>query len=131
MDQTRAYVFDTLGEPHGACILPGEDVVEYYFRDLNQALETLTSSSHYKVAIAGNDADYPKVPANTPDNVKCLIDEMKHMVAIIPDRSDAEAAKQLWCDQASQVMNKAIRRSVELRALVMVLPKWWPEGHSS
>src|SRR5690606_15209679 len=34
MGHDRAYVFDTLGEPHGAFILPGEDVAEYYYLQL-------------------------------------------------------------------------------------------------
>jgi hypothetical protein len=47
MGPDQAYVFDTLGEPHGSCILPGEEALEALYLDLGRACE----------AVAATDAD--------------------------------------------------------------------------
>ena len=41
MDSKRAYVFDTLGTPHGSCIVPGEELAERRYRLLDAAREAV------------------------------------------------------------------------------------------
>jgi hypothetical protein len=115
MRSDQGYVFDTLGEPHGACILPGEGALEQLYLDLGRARE----------AIAAADADVlrgvagPELPALPEVTTKPIREAWLRMTELLREarRQAAElcTSGEPWCSRARAAMDAVIRKSIEMR----------------
>jgi hypothetical protein len=115
MGPDRGYVFDTLGEPHGACILPGEEVLEQLYSDLGRACEAVEAED--VGALGGIAAAQP--PA-LPDVTTEAIREVWLRMTELLREAGSEAAEicassERWSSRARAAMDAVIRKSVEMR----------------
>lgn len=103
MGNGEAYVFNTLGTPHGAAILPGEAAVAELFVALREA-----------AAGRAPDPARTPLPADAPPAVRALWARMSEVLAA--DREDAA-----WTAQAEAAADAAIRRSIEMRVIATLV----------
>jgi hypothetical protein len=116
MNHERAYVFDTLGAPHGAATLPGEDVAEIYFRRLREIIDCVDRGE--SLLIIGDRETLPDVPPAAPDSLRQLLlaaDELMREVAEV-----SAPIKSEWADRARAVAQLFIRQSLEMRLVALV-----------
>jgi hypothetical protein len=122
MDSRTAYVFDTLGTPHGSMILPGEEVAEQYYRRLAAALDAIAVADLPRLKALGADVEIP-LPGDTTlplrqaiNDMLELLQQLQHSAAhIINDSSD-------WRQRAAVLMDKLVRKSVEMRVVAVRVP---------
>jgi len=115
MGPVRGYVFDTLGEPHGACILPGEEALEQLYRDLGRACE----------AVSARDADAlravaatrpPALPEVTTEPIRRAWRQMTKLLHEAGTQAERIcAAGDDWSSHARAAMDAVIRKSIEMR----------------
>lgn len=117
MGHDQAYVFDTLGEPHGATTLPGEEVAEYYYRVLKQRLLALETGEPLDEG-----GQPPELPADTPEALHNAVARMAQLAAAQPsvDASDT------WRADVEEALDKVVRKSLEMRVVAVLLPNVWP-----
>ncbi|WP_101756597.1 hypothetical protein [Oceanicoccus sp. KOV_DT_Chl] len=125
LDASSAYVFDTLGTPHGAVILPGEDVAEQYYLRLNSLIESVKR---------GNENEIDKLitfePAVLPsDTTAPLRQAVVDMETLLHDFNQCQGdvkTMEGWLENAGLAMDKVVRKSLEMRAVAVVTPDIWP-----
>ncbi len=121
MGPDQAYVFDTLGEPHGACILPGEDALDGLFASLDRACSAVAAAdaSALREITAGPPPALPEV------TTAAIREAWRHMVALRAEANgDADetcAAAEGWSVRARAAMDAVIRRSLELRLVATLV----------
>jgi hypothetical protein len=115
MGPDRGYVFDTLGEPHGACALPGEDALEQLYRDLGRACEAIAAGDARALReIAA--AQPPALPQVTTEPIREAWRRMTELLREAETRADEiGAAGEQWSARARAAMDAVIRKSVEMR----------------
>lgn len=105
MGPDRAYVFDTLGTPHGSCVLPGEDVLEVLF---------------HRLGPEGDDGpewvEPPAVPAGTTAAIR---EAARHATGLLRERDRSSAN---WLADARIARDGLIRKSVEMRIVATLVP---------
>jgi len=115
MGPEQGYVFDTLGEPHGACILPGEEALERLYRDLARVCEAVAAGDVAELrGIA--EAQPPALPAVTTAAIRGAwrqMTELLHEAKI--QAPEICAAGENWTARARAAMDAVIRKSVEMR----------------
>jgi len=127
MDARRAYVFNTLSVPHGAFVVPGEEVAERLYVRLRRARD----------AVAGGDraalAEAARGERESADNVATapLRRAIDAMEALLSEAREGEGASALaagaaFCARADAALARVVRKSVELRTVALVTPAWWP-----
>jgi hypothetical protein len=126
MDHRQAYVFDTLGEPHGAFILPGEEVAEQYCLQLRELSEQLKSG----VVVAPPAPVAAELPASTTAPLRRAIAAMAELVASAPRDNPETPAVEDWLARAATAMDAVVRRSLEMRVVALLLPNTWPFNRS-
>ncbi len=126
MDHRQAYVFDTLGEPHGAFILPGEDVAEQYYLQLQQMCDQLKAG----VTVARPAPLAMDLPAATTAPLRRTIACMAEVASCVPIDNPALAAVDAWLARATAAMDAVVRRSLEMRVVALLLPNIWPLNRS-
>jgi len=122
MDHRQAYVFDTLGEPHGAFILPGEEVAEQYYLQLRHLSEQLKA----RVALTRPAPVSAELPATTTTPLRHAIDVMAELVTCAPPHNFPAPIIQSWLALAAAAMDAVVRRSLEMRVVALLLPNTWP-----
>lgn len=127
MDHRQAYVFDTLGEPHGAFILPGEEVAESYYLQLRQLSQQLQAG----IAATPSVPQVKELPANTTAALRRAIAAMAELVASVPRANSQAQAVQDWLSRAAQAMDAVVRKSLEMRVVALLLPNMWPFNRSA
>lgn len=126
IDANTAYVFATLGTPHGSMILPGEERAEARHRQLTAAVdavqrrdEPVAMRSLYPAA----DGPASSEPATAP--LRRAIAEMEALIAEggakLPALCRGEGAVQ-WCARAKAAAERVVRKSLEMRAVALLLP---------
>ena len=122
MDHRNALVFNTLSTPHGAGVLPGEDVAECCYLAL-EAAESAAASGDVDglidaVRIAGDtNLTVPTTPA--------LRDAIAAMVAVL-DQAAADPAgvcadrAEEWTAASQLARRRVVRMSLEMRMVVSV-----------
>ncbi|MCG8588883.1 MAG: hypothetical protein MJE66_06290 [Proteobacteria bacterium] len=126
MDDGRAYLFDTLGQPHGACALPGESALEQLFLRLRAACDALVAGDAAALKAAAESApealpDVTTVPIRAAyQRMTALLEEIRVRRADLPQGPEG------WIQRARAAMDRVIRKSVELRTVAVVAPRWWP-----
>lgn len=126
MDSSRAYVFDTLGTPHGSVILPGEVVAEQLFQRLGAACQAVIDSDNNALKQALEVAAYT-LPANTTAPLRRAIQAMQALLDQAQQQcQQGRTVDKTWCALASLARDKVVRKSIEMRAVAMLTPDVWP-----
>jgi hypothetical protein len=115
MGHDRAYLFDTLGEPHGAFSQPGEASAEYYYRYLADACAALEAGREP----GPPPGEAPTLPADTPVPVRAAVTELARVAG-------GASADPQWREQVRRAMDSVIRKSLEMRVVALLLPGMWP-----
>jgi len=126
LDHRSAYVFDTLGEPHGAFILPGESVAEQYYLQLRALGEQLRAGVAPRIPPAPPEP----LPANTTAPLRRAIGAMAQLVESVPRDNPPPAVVDDWLARAARAMDALVRRSLEMRVVALLLPDAWPFNRS-
>jgi len=126
MDAKRAYVFNTLGTPHGAFILPGEAAAEQRYLSLQAALDALAAGD----ANVLKNRTAPHIDSLPADTTVPLCQAIATMDALIAEAHTQPeilcSAPSDWKARATIAMDKLVRKSIELRAVAIVVPDVWP-----
>jgi hypothetical protein len=124
MDHRSAYVFNTLGTPHGAGVLPGEDLAERCFRSLEAGEWAAERGDAPGLVEALGDLDGTQTPEQATPALRRAIDGM--LTLAVEARADAEAVcgprSQDWVASSGATRRSVVRRSIELRVVVSVEP---------
>jgi hypothetical protein len=131
MDASRAYVFETLATPHGSFVLPGEERAEARHRQLSAVVEAARRGDAGAVtrALAPVDESGWRAPATAS-----LARAIAAMEALLAEaRADPPAllrgdGSADWCARATATAERVIRKSIEMRAVALILPRLWPRG---
>ena len=127
MNHQQAYVFDTLGEPHGSFTLPGEDVAEHYY----QLLHTLSEQLAKGVFLKSATTTPPSPSEQTTAPLRKAIDSMASLVAHAPNDKSEQSTIDVWQARAAEAMDSVVRKSLEMRVVAVVLPDLWPFNRRS
>ncbi|MBB3048204.1 hypothetical protein FHR99_002478 [Litorivivens lipolytica] len=110
MNSERAYVFETLGAPHGAATLPGEDIAESCYL----ALEKLELQIK-----AGEDVEpitpLPDLPPETPSSLRSVLEEAD----LLFSKAGGQASD-LIVEHARALRQRLTRQSLEMRLVALV-----------
>ncbi len=115
MGPDQGYVFDTLGAPHGSCILPGEEALEPLFLGLGRACEAVDAAEPEALrrALA---AEPPALPEPCTEAIR---EAWQRMNALWTEAREAPeevcAAGRAWSSRARAALDAVIRKSVEMR----------------
>ena len=126
MNHEQAYVFDTLGEPHGSFILPGEDIAEQYYLQLQQLCEKLEAGAKIECPLPLQ----PILPADTTAPLRRAIKSMAGLVSSAPIENSGHPAVDVWLARAAEAMDSVVRKSLEMRVVALLLPDIWPFNRS-
>jgi hypothetical protein len=124
MDASRAYVFNTLSVPHGAFVVPGEDVAERLYLKLRRALEAVARGDREALAQAASGASEPTDHVGTAPLRRAI--EAMGSLLVEARGGRALADRAAFRARAEAAMDGVVRKSVELRALAIVAPSWSP-----
>jgi len=121
MGPHAGYVFDTLGEPHGSCMLPGEDALEQLYLGLDRACEAALAED---VDALRRIAAEP--PLDLPDVTTAPIREAwLRMTGLLREAgaqtSEICASSDAWCARAHAAMDAVIRKSIEMRLVATLI----------
>jgi len=131
MDANNAYVFDTLGTPHGSMILPGEAVAEQYYSELLLAKEALENTQANTVG-ATRAFEQRELPTETPRPLRAAIGKMESLLSdFYQAHESVRENRALWLQQVDSVLDSLERKSVEMRVVAMVSPNIWPFNRNS
>ena len=122
MAHDQAYVFDTLGEPHSSFILPGEDVAEHYYLQLQQLCNQLKAGAN----VQRPDVIVKALPAGITAPLQRAIETMAALVASVPQDNQRQPAVEVWLARAGEAMDSVVRKSLEMRVVALLLPNVWP-----
>jgi hypothetical protein len=113
MGPDQGYVFDTLGTPHGAAALAGEDSVEAGYLALRDACAALDRSETTESPFIADLAPDASTPIRDLDRrMRGLLERLQ---GLSPDEVDT------WRAEAEAAMDAAIRRSIEMRLVASVI----------
>jgi hypothetical protein len=115
MGPDQGYVFDTLGEPHGACILPGEEALEQLYLDLGRAREAVAAADVDALrAVASGQP--PALPEVTTEAIRGACRRMTALLHEAAMRAAGICASgEPWSSRARAAMDGVIRKSLEMR----------------
>jgi len=122
LDAKNAYVFDTLGEPHAAIILPGEEVAEQYYLSLKRAHEAIINKDEKVLKSATNIQTLP-LPVDTTLPLRKAINMMFALISEAYESNPHALAQTDWVKRASVAMDRVVRKSVEMRTVAWVSGK--------
>ena len=108
-----AYVFDTLGTPHGAGRLAGEEQLEVLFLVLDSACAAAETGDERTVAEL-TAVEVPDLPDVTTDAIRAAHARMADTL-----RRATTSAE--WVTEARSAMDAVIRKSVELRVVATLV----------
>lgn len=126
IDANTAYVFATLGTPHGSIILPGEDRAEARHRQLTAVAEAVRSRDEPAATRCLRDAEDDRAggePATAPLRravaaMEALLAEGRaNLSALCRGEGAAD-----FCTRASAAAERVVRKSLEMRAVALLLP---------
>lgn len=121
MGPDEAYVFDTLGEPHAACILPGEETLERLYLDLARAREAVAVGDQDTLRTIGAQQP-PPLPEITTGAIRKASRRMTELLNEARTRpAEVCAAGEGWSSRADTEMDAVIRKSVEMRLVATLI----------
>jgi hypothetical protein len=122
MDHRSAYVFNTLSTPHGAGILPGEDLAEWCYLALEAAEGAATDGDARGVVAAVSRPDRPAPPERTTPTLHRAIDallDVMHEAAADPAVVSGKRSAD-WVERSRAARRAVVRMSIEMRMVVSV-----------
>jgi hypothetical protein len=123
MDRRSAYVFNTLSAPHGAGVLPGEDLAERYYRALEAAETAVERGDVAGLADALADVDEPRTSdVDTTEALRRAVGEMASLVdeaASDPSAACGPASRD-WSAKSRAARHRVVRTSIEMRIVVSI-----------
>jgi len=124
MDARRAYVFDTLGTPHGAFSIPGEAVARDRVQRLERALVALDAGDRSGLLEATTLAPVAG-PAPGTVALQRAVGVMEALLAeaAAEDSRIPGAAAADWRLRAKEAIDRVIRKSIELRMVALLWPR--------
>jgi hypothetical protein len=125
MDARRAYVFNTLSTPHGAFILPGEVAAERRYLQLQAARAALRDTDATALLQCTKPLD-DTLPPETTAPLRDVIRTMDGLLSEAHAQTPGALNASDWSARASIAMDGLVRKSIELRAVAIVLPDIWP-----
>lgn len=127
MDSRQAYIFNTLGTPHGSFILPGEaNAAQRY-----QRLQAARAAVQRRDAAALAECSAPATDALPEETTVPLRRAIATMDALLAEAHSqphefCATAAPAWQARVAVAMDSVVRKSIELRAVAIVLPDVWP-----
>lgn len=119
MDHRSAYVFDTLSTPHGAAVLPGEEVAERCYRSLEAAESAVELGDADALVEAVEATSSLAAPEQT---TPALREAIGAMVALLEEACvDPGAVCTIgdeWSARSRAARRRVVRMSIELRLVV-------------
>jgi hypothetical protein len=125
MNHKNAYVFDTLGTPHGATVLPGEKLAEQCFLALREAKENIHSGSGLALSAEQQAVVAAEVPGNSTPALTQAIQTMQGLLKQTATLMGEEATV-AWLENAAKALDRVVRKSLEMRVVALRLPDVWP-----
>ena len=122
MGHDKAYVFDTLGEPHGSFIVPGEEVAEQCYLQLQQLQAQLMSGA----AMRRPPEATLTLPPGTTAPLRRAVESMTALAASVPVDNPGKPEVEVWLARAAEAMDCVVRKSLEMRVVALLLPDHWP-----
>jgi hypothetical protein len=128
LDANTAYVFETLSTPHASIMVPGEDLAEAHYLQLDDAMAAIDARDAAALSRAasrgrrapGDDVTAPLRRAIA--QMGALLDEAaRHAAALCRGEDDAG-----WRARASRAQQRVVRKSIEMRAVGIVTRDIWP-----
>jgi hypothetical protein len=118
LDLGQAYVFDTLSTAHGSCALPGEEIAADRYRRLAAAEEAVRVGDAAALSAAADARGVVDVPTESLRRAVAAMDE------VLDEAGHLEAAAvDAWRRRSEAARASVVRSSIELRALVVRLPR--------
>lgn len=121
MDSHAAWLFNTLGCPHGSFIAPGEALAEQCYVQLAAARRAIEQGNIGALSLSSTvaTADFP---AGTSPSLAAAITEMLSLLKEAHSNSASRIGNggKAWSYQASQAMDKVVRKSIEMRLVAWV-----------
>jgi len=134
MDARSAYVFETLGTPHGSFIVPGEDAAARGYLALEAAAQALQQGDESALRRAAEGvAKAPSPPVTTPALGRA-IENMDRVLEEVRRDASSICSEQIggdWPTRAKSAMDRVVRKSVELRVVALRIPRAWPRRFSA
>ncbi len=118
MGSDQGYVFDTLGQAHGACILPGEEALEQLHLQIGRACEAVAKgdASALREATAAPSLALPEITTEAiRDAWQCMTELLAEAET---QASEISALDEHWLSRARAAMDVVVRKSVEMRMVV-------------
>ena len=128
MDSKRAYVFDTLGTPHGSCIVPGEELAERRYRLLDAAREAVRIGGEAALRRA-TDADRGDLRSHTTLALRRAVEAMGDLLEEAREKATALCqgrGADSWRSRSQQAMDRVVRKSIEMRVVALRTPSLRP-----
>jgi hypothetical protein len=114
----QAYVFDTLSTAHGSCALPGEEIAADRYLRLVAAEEAVRDGGTAALSAAAAARGVVDVPTESLRRAVAAMDE------VLDEAGHLEAsAVDAWRRRSEAARASVVRSSIELRALVIRLPR--------
>ncbi len=124
MDHRQAYVFNTLSTPHGAGVLPGEDVARRCWLALEAAEAAVADGDADGARSAASGVDDEVLPDTTPalsaavGQLLALLDEARRDPAALCRQEPGDEGATPWVAAAQAARARLVRYSLELRMVV-------------
>jgi hypothetical protein len=122
MDHRQAYVFNTLSTPHGAAVLPGEDVAEWCYLALEAAEVAAEQADAAGVVTALTQTSRPSAPGQMTPALGEAIATMTELIdrALADPAAVCGAGGADWASASAAARRRVVRMSLELRLVVSV-----------
>lgn len=120
MGPDSAYVFDTLGTPHGAFIAPGEDLAEDRRRRLLAAAQAVVDSDAARLRLNATFPASTPHPKTTPALRRSLA-QMESLLREATENAQAVCASGMeWRNRALAAADSVVRKSLEMRCVAVL-----------
>lgn len=122
MDYRSAYVFDTLSTPHGAAVLPGEQVAEQCYLALQSAEAAASAGKVAELTAVVLESRSIEMPELTTPALGQAIAEMLRVLDEARQDPAAVCGEQgeQWVERSKAARERVVRMSLELRLVVSV-----------
>ncbi len=122
MGPDKAYIFDTLGEPHGAFISPGEKRAEHLYKKLKAVLGAVNKGDAGEIQSLSK-IESEELPEATTKPLRAAVATMETLLQEAGKRSKTLAIEStLWRKSAEEVLDSLIRKSLEMRVVGLITP---------
>lgn len=121
----RAYLFETLGTPHGSFIIPGEECAEAGYRMLDAASDSIRRRDAPALRRAVESTEEPP-RAVTTIALRSAVDAMHGLIEEARKNSEELChghGAEDWQARASASMDAVVRKSVEMRVVALRIPR--------